>query len=105
MLDTDKYKTLLERRLAYLEDHMNTIEDRLDDQPNPDWDDNAVEHEEDEVLEDLGEMDLREARAIRAALGRIKDGTYGQCVKCGDDIEPARLDLVPQTPFCKNCAK
>lgn len=104
MLDLAKYKAKLEKRLAYLERHMEKIEGRLDDQPNPDWDDNAVEHEEDEVLEDLGELDEKEVRAIHAALKRIEDGTYGVCVKCGADIEPARLDVLPQTPFCKACA-
>ena len=101
MVDIQKYEKVLRKRLAYIEHHMDTIEDQLDDEPNKDWEDNAVERESDEVLEDLGNMDQSEARAINAALARIKDGTYGNCVKCGEEISAARLDLLPQTPFCK----
>ena len=105
MVDINKYENLLHKRLAYLEGRLDKIEDRLDDQPNPDWDENATEHEEDEVLEDLGNMGLGEIRAIKAALNRIKAGTYAECVKCGEEISIERLDIVPQTPFCKACAK
>jgi RNA polymerase-binding transcription factor DksA len=104
MIDIPKYEKALRKRLAYIDKHMHTIEDQLDDEPNKDWEDNAVEREGDEVLEDLGNMDQSEARAINAALARIKDGTYGECVKCGEDISKARLDLLPHTPFCKEHA-
>ena len=43
--------------------------------------------------------------AIDAALDRYEAGTYGICAKCGDEIEEARLDVVPETPFCAACAK
>ena len=46
-----------------------------------------------------------EIAAIRAALGRIEEGIYGECVQCGDDIAEARLDLLPFTPFCADCAR
>ena len=103
MVDSAKYEVKLRKRLDYLEGRLDKIEDRLDDQPNPDWDENATEHEEDEVLEDLGNLGLGEIRAINAALERIKAGTYGECVKCGDEISTERLDILPQTPFCKEC--
>jgi len=104
MIDVNKYEAALRKRLTYLDGRLDNIEDRLDEQPNPDWDENAAEHEEDEVLEDLGNMGLDEIRGINAALERIKAGSYGACAKCGDDISAERLDVVPQTPFCKDCA-
>ncbi len=104
MVDVNKYETKLKKRLTYLDGRLDNIEDRLDEQPNQDWDENAAEHEEDEVLEDLGNMGLDEIRAIKAALDRIKAGTYGECAKCRDDISAERLEVIPQTPFCKDCA-
>ena len=104
MIDVREYEDKLQKRRAYLMAQMRIIEDRLDDQPNPDWEENAAEHEEDEVLEDLGNMEATELRAIDAALARVKADTYGLCVSCGDEISKARLDLLPQTPFCKDCA-
>ena len=103
MVDVSKYEAQMRKRLTYLDGRLDNIEDRLDDQPNPDWDENATEHEEDEVLEDLGNMGLDEIRGINAALDRVKAGTYGECVKCGEDISTERLDIIPQAPFCKDC--
>jgi DnaK suppressor protein len=37
---------------------------------------------------------------VRDALQRIKDGTFGKCVDCGRQIEEARLEAVPWTPYC-----
>lgn len=99
-----KYEKMLNERKAYLESHMEKIEQQLEKTPNRDWDDNATEHEGDEPLEDLGNMELAELRGVDAALDRIKAGTYGICVICGEEITDARLDLLPQTPFCKKDA-
>lgn len=43
------YGQKLNTRLNYLKAQMQHIEDCLDDQPNQDWEENAAEHEEDEV--------------------------------------------------------
>jgi RNA polymerase-binding transcription factor DksA len=38
------------------------------------------------------------------ALSRIDDGTYGMCDVCGEAIPVARLDALPYTKMCVNCA-
>ena len=38
---------------------------------------------------------------VRTALQRIADGTYGKCLDCAKDIEAARLNAVPWTPYCR----
>ncbi|HEU4677410.1 MAG TPA: TraR/DksA C4-type zinc finger protein [Candidatus Paceibacterota bacterium] len=38
--------------------------------------------------------------SIVAALGRIHDGTYGECVVCGRPIEDERLDANPAARTC-----
>jgi DnaK suppressor protein len=43
----------------------------------------------------------RTLEQVRAALQRIDDGTYGICLDCGRPIEPARLEAVPWTPYCR----
>ena len=45
-----------------------------------------------------------QARRIRAALGRVADGTFGECVECGEPIPPKRLELDPTVPLCVSCA-
>ena len=42
-------------------------------------------------------------RQVRAALGRIADGTYGECLHCDEEIRPRRLDAVPWTSLCLAC--
>ena len=95
--------TLLARRADLLGDRTE-IEDKLDDEPPKDWEDRASERQGDEVLEALGQHDLDELARIDAALKRIDDGTYGACVRCGTDISPERLAVLPATPLCKTCA-
>jgi len=48
----------------------------------------------------------REGLALRidAALARIDEGTYGECLDCGEDIAVKRLELDPTTPLCISCA-
>lgn len=80
------------------------IEDNLDDALPKDWEDRSSERQGDEVLEALGKHDLIELRMIDSALARAKDGTFGICKNCGSEISRARLETIPETPFCKSCA-
>jgi DnaK suppressor protein len=40
---------------------------------------------------------------VRAAVSRMKIGTYGACIKCGEPIGFARLKARPETPVCRDC--
>lgn len=100
---TTPREILLARRQAILAD-LDLIETDLDQTPPKDWEDRASERQGDEVLEALGNSELLELRRIDAALDRVKAGTYGECVKCGEEISAARLAAVPDTPFCNTCA-
>lgn len=97
-------KAALEKRLVELGARLEAIEEELDSHQNRDWEELATEREGDEVLEATGNAGKAEITQIRAALRRIADGTYGDCVRCGDTIASARLDLLPWTPLCRNCA-
>lgn len=104
MTDTAKFRKILEDRLKELDVRLHEIEDELDSHQSKDWEELAVEREEDEVLEGLGTSGQDEIAKIRAALVRMDEGEFGFCVKCGDEISEERLDVVPHTPFCRKCA-
>jgi RNA polymerase-binding transcription factor DksA len=104
MADVAEREAILRARIAELEARLAGIEAELDSHESKDWEELAVEREEDEVLEGMGQSGLAEIEKLRAALGRIEEGTYGYCVKCGEEILPERLDVLPATPFCRNCA-
>lgn len=104
MADTETLVAGLKARRAELVRNLENIEDSLDDPAPKDWEDRAVERQGDEVLEALGQHDLDELRRIDAALDRAERGEYGYCVKCGEEIAEARLNALPDTPFCASCA-
>ncbi len=41
---------------------------------------------------------------INAALDRLRDGEYGYCAECEEDINRKRLEVDPANPFCVSCA-
>ena len=41
---------------------------------------------------------------ITKALERVKNGTYGQCVRCRKPIAEERLELAPDVFLCVRCA-
>jgi DnaK suppressor protein len=40
---------------------------------------------------------------VDAALSRIREGTFGECISCGEEINAKRLDAVPWTRHCIAC--
>ena len=42
---------------------------------------------------------------IVRALDRVEQGTYGQCQECGRPIATERLQEIPYTPHCVECAR
>lgn len=103
-MDVVKQKQVLMERREKLTSHLAKVEQTLDEMPSKDWEDRSSERQGDEVLESLGNAELSELRRIDAALDRIADGTYGECQQCGSAISDTRLELLPDTPFCKRCA-
>ena len=42
-------------------------------------------------------------KLIEEALDRLAEGTFGDCINCGEEITPKRLDAIPWTPHCIRC--
>ncbi len=105
MDDLDRRVAVLRDRLKTLEDRMTRIHNDLAGPVDPDVEERAVEREGDEVLEVLGQSLQGEVRMIRAAVARTASGDYGICTHCGNPIASARLDALPWTPYCRECAR
>jgi len=103
-MDVEKMRKRLEQRLAELTREARAIDAELHEPGDPDFEERAVQIEGEEVLEGLGRVALGEIEQIKAALSRIDVGTYGVCVKCGEDISDKRLDAVPYAARCIKCA-
>jgi len=50
---------------------------------------------ENRILDQLAE--------VEHALHKFKEGTYGLCENCGQPIDPARLEALPQAKLCMSC--
>ena len=55
------------------------------------------------LLESLGAQDSNRLQMINNALDRIKQGTYGRCLVCKEEIPEERLEAIPYAFMCINC--
>lgn len=95
----------LEAQLAELETRQARIAADQSEPLNPDSSEQAVEMEDDAGLEGEAALVAREIASVKRALRRIEDGSYGQCVRCGGDIAPARLEARREAALCIDCAR
>ena len=67
----------------------------------------AVESAEADIQEDLEfalvQMKSETLNKINDALGRLEQGTYGNCFECGEEIAEKRLRALPFAVRCKEC--
>ncbi len=81
----------------------------LDDLPTPiaggDGDDfsEAQELTRREIGFATRELLIERVQRLRAALDRLRDGEYGTCVECGEEIAAARLRAMPEVQTCVRC--
>lgn len=105
MPDLATAKARLEEQLAELLARQGRIAHDLSEPLNPDSSEQAVELEDDASLEAQGALVTREIASVKRALARIEDGTYGECVRCGEEIAPGRLEARPEAALCIDCAR
>ena len=104
----DAIRTRLEARLSELAQRDAALQRHLrggDGRLEQDFSDRVAFTEMDEVLEKLDDAAREEIEQIRVIFGRMADGSFGTCARCGETIADARLQVVPQSPFCVACAE
>lgn len=67
--------------------------------------DSAVSDEGLELTAILAELAGSRATAVESALARFREGSYGVCEDCGDDIPVERLQAVPTAVLCVDCQR
>ena len=58
---------------------------------------------QDEIGFALIQMKAETLDKIDTALGRLGEGTYGDCFECGEEIAGARLRALPFAVRCRDC--
>jgi RNA polymerase-binding transcription factor len=70
---------------------------------DPDFEEQAVERENDEVLAALDKSIRAEMAQIEKTLARLDKGEYRICEVCGNPIAPKRLEALPYATRCIAC--
>jgi RNA polymerase-binding transcription factor DksA len=105
MTENVDFEAILRARKSELEQRLRKIEDELDEPASSDTSERAIGIEDNEIRQGVGQAGLAELKAVNAAIGRIGDGTFGICLRCGGPISTARLKAVPHAAICEDCIK
>jgi DnaK suppressor protein len=100
--ELEKYKTVLETRLAELSYALRNREDIAIEKTPDALDEVQLAGERELAIRNL-DRESNLLRQVRGALARIADGSYGVCNHCEEDISLKRLNAVPQTAYCITC--
>jgi len=103
-LETFK-KRLEERQQSLRKAVTRTEEDgRVADQDTAqDIADRAASSYTKEFLFSQSNNDRQLLQMVETALQRIREGAFGECSSCGNEINPKRLEAVPWTRYCIAC--
>lgn len=103
-VNLDSVRTLLENEKVRLEQLLKRIVVNHRQPPESDSSERAVQRQNQEVVDALGNDARDDLVRIDAALQRIAASTYGTCTTCGEAIAPARLEAYPLAARCIDCA-
>lgn len=103
----DALRAKLTSKHAELKHRVENITDDLRQKKpkSENWEERAQESENDEVLEHLDDLGREEIQKIEISVERMEQGDYGECVACGSEIDIKRLEAVPWTGHCIECAR
>lgn len=100
-------KSELETLKAELEARLNRYHAHQHREGGPlekDFEEQASQTQNDEVVDSLENEAREELAQVNHALERITSGEGDECEKCGEPIDPRRLQVLPYTTVCVNCA-
>ncbi|WP_286714307.1 TraR/DksA C4-type zinc finger protein [Marinobacter sp. tcs-11] len=98
--ELETLKADLEARLARYQAHQRRETGALE----KDFEEQASQTQNDEVVDSLEAETRSELQQIDHALERIDQGVGNECEQCGNDIDPRRLQVLPYTTVCVDCA-
>jgi RNA polymerase-binding transcription factor DksA len=94
-----------QQELAERLGRLNRDARRTSDPLVPDFPDQAVQRQNDEVIDRLRALTAWELDQIDSALAQIASGNYGCCERCAQSIDSARLEAMPHASLCERCAR
>ena len=102
----DTFRKRLEERQAALRLTVSRTEQdgrQSDEDAAQDIADRAASSYNKEFLFHQSNNERQLLQMVEAALARIHEGTFGECISCGKEINSKRLEAVPWTRHCIEC--
>ena len=96
------FQEILERKEAELARVLRTRDDTAIEKSADQIDEVQYASERDLAIQNV-DRESTLLREVKAALRRIRDGSFGSCIECEWAISPKRLAAVPWTPRCIQC--
>ena len=93
----------LTEELEQLKASVPSMEERREGSPFGKREEEATETLELEKRLALERRIREQSAEVEHALSKFEEGTYGLCDSCGQPIDPARLEALPQASLCLNC--
>jgi DnaK suppressor protein len=99
----ESMKKRLNGELEQLKSTVRPADERREGSPFGKREEEATESFELEKRLSLEKRIREQLAEVEHALQKFKEGTYGLCDNCGQPIDPARLEALPQASLCLNC--
>src|SRR5690348_6942640 len=98
-------KKLMQRREELARGILRTEQEgrEADDDPTVDLADKAANSYTKEFLFGQTHNDRALLQLVDEALMRIREGTFGLCIQCQQELQQKRLEAVPWTRYCISC--
>jgi len=103
-MDKLKIRKDLMTELSRLTGLSDRIDEHWREAPPADWEELSVFRENDEVIESLDERAKAQILEIKNAFQRMDSNEWQFCSQCGEEIQAARLEALPTTALCVQCA-
>ena len=101
----DRFRAKIALQIAELQKAVRTGEleaHASQGKPTDEADKAALSHER-ELLLLKNAQDRQLLKNLQRALSRVQDGSFGQCLACGGEINPKRLEALPWASYCIHC--
>ena len=108
-MDKKKVEAYKKRLLAKQEELLRSVSKsekdgrEADEEATQDIADKAANSYTKEFLFHQSDENRRVLLLVGEAMDRMKEGTFGQCVECQEEVQQKRLDAVPWARHCFAC--
>lgn len=102
-MELGQFEATIKDQLAELGIRIHDIDSELSHLKPKDLEEQAVDLEDDEVLEGSGIAAQKEIGLLKKALAHIRDETHCICLSCDEPISEERLNAVLHAPLCRKC--